>query len=171
MAVVVGYGVRADGVREVLGLEVGLSEDVEYWRSFFQSLVARGLRGLQLVISDAHAGLKRAIAEVFVGAAWQRCRVHTLRTQWRQRREGCGWPLGRAAQRDDMPHLQPVVVDNDTLDEQRQDDLLVLESCSLESLSDPRAEGGELMEYRLRLGPLAPEPRLLLPLIFERLAA
>jgi transposase-like protein len=83
MAVVVGYGVRADGVREVLGLDVGLSEDVEYWRSFFQSLVARGLRGVQLVISDAQPGLKRAIAEVFVGAAWQRCRVHTIRTQWR----------------------------------------------------------------------------------------
>jgi putative transposase len=79
MAVVVGYGVRADGVREVLGLDVGLSEDVEFWRSFFQSVVARGLRGVQLVISDAHPGLKRAIAEVFVGAAWQRCRVHFMR--------------------------------------------------------------------------------------------
>jgi putative transposase len=79
MAVVVGYGVRADGVREVLGLDVGLSEDVEYWRSFFQSLIARGLRGVQLVISDAQPGLKRAIAEVFVGAAWQRCRVHFMR--------------------------------------------------------------------------------------------
>jgi transposase-like protein len=79
MAVVVGYGVRADGVREVLGLDVGLSEDVEFWRGFFQSLVARGLRGVQLVISDAQPGLKRAIAEVFVGAAWQRCRVHFMR--------------------------------------------------------------------------------------------
>jgi putative transposase len=79
MAVVVAYGVRADGVREVLGLDVGLSEDVEFWRSFFQSLVARGLRGVQLVISAAHPGLKRAIAEVFVGAAWQRCRVHFMR--------------------------------------------------------------------------------------------
>jgi transposase-like protein len=79
MAVVVAYGVRADGVREVLGLDVGLSEDVEFWRSFFQSLVARGLRGVQLVISDANPGLKRAIAEVFVGAAWQRCRVHFMR--------------------------------------------------------------------------------------------
>jgi putative transposase len=79
MAVVVAYGVRADGVREVLGLDVGLSEDVALWRSFFQSLVARGLQGVQLVISDAHPGLKRAIAEVFVGAAWQRCRVHFMR--------------------------------------------------------------------------------------------
>ncbi len=79
MAVVVAYGVRADGAREVLGLDVGLSEDVEFWRSFFQSLVARGLRGVQLVISDANPGLKRAITEVFVGTAWQRCRVHFMR--------------------------------------------------------------------------------------------
>jgi transposase-like protein len=79
MAVVVAYGVRTDGVREVLGLDVGLSEDVVLWRAFFQSLVARGLRGVQLVISDAHAGLKQAIAAVFVGAAWQRCRVHFMR--------------------------------------------------------------------------------------------
>lgn len=79
MAVVVAYGVRAEGVREVLGLDVGVSEDVEFWRSFFQSLVARGLRGVQLVISDANPGLKRAITEVFVGTAWQRCRVHFMR--------------------------------------------------------------------------------------------
>jgi transposase-like protein len=79
MAVVVAYGVRTDGVREVLGLEVGLSEDVVLWRAFFQSLVARGLHSVQLVISDAHAGLKEAIATVFVGAAWQRCRVHFMR--------------------------------------------------------------------------------------------
>src|SRR5829696_4712213 len=79
MAVIVAYGVRADGVREVLGLDIGLSEDVALWRAFFQGLVARGLRGVQLVISDAHAGLKQAIREVFVGAAWQRCRVHFMR--------------------------------------------------------------------------------------------
>ena len=79
MAVIVAYGVRADGVREVLGLDVGLSEDVALWRSFFQSLIARGLHGVQLVVSDAHAGLKQAIREVFVGAAWQRCRVHFMR--------------------------------------------------------------------------------------------
>ncbi len=78
-AVVVAYGVRADGVREVLGLDVGWCEDVGFWREFFQGLVARGLRGVQLVISDAQPGLKRAIAEVFVGAAWQRCRVHFMR--------------------------------------------------------------------------------------------
>jgi putative transposase len=79
MAVIVAYGVRADGVREVLGLEVGLSEDVALWRALFQRLVGRGLQGVQLVISDAHPGLKQAIREVFVGAAWQRCRVHFMR--------------------------------------------------------------------------------------------
>lgn len=79
MATVVAYGVRADGVREVLGIDIGLSEDVAFWREFTQSLVARGLRGVQLVISDAHRGLKQAIREVFVGATWQRCRVHLMR--------------------------------------------------------------------------------------------
>ena len=79
MAVIVAYGVRADGVREVLGIEVGLSEDVVLWRAFLQDLVARGVRGVKLVTSDAHPGLKQAIAEVFVGSAWQRCRVHLTR--------------------------------------------------------------------------------------------
>ncbi len=79
LAVVVAYGVRADGVREVLGLDVGLSEHVALWRAFLQSLVGRGVQGVQLVISDAHAGLKQAIRAVFVGASWQRCRVHFLR--------------------------------------------------------------------------------------------
>jgi transposase-like protein len=79
MAVIVAYGVRADGVREVLGLDVGLSEDVALWRAFLQDLVARGVRGVKLVTSDAHPGLKQAIAEVFVGAGWQRCRVHLTR--------------------------------------------------------------------------------------------
>lgn len=79
MAVVVAYGVRADGVREVLGMDVTAGEQVVFWRAFLQSLVARGIRGVRLVISDAHPGLKQAIREVFTGAAWQRCRVHFLR--------------------------------------------------------------------------------------------
>jgi transposase-like protein len=79
MAVIVAYGVRADGIREVLGVDVGPSEDVAVWRMFLQGLVARGVRGVKLVTSDAHPGLKQAIAEVFVGAAWMRCRVHFMR--------------------------------------------------------------------------------------------
>jgi len=82
MAVRVAYGVRADGVREVLGMDVGLSEDVALWRAFFQGLVGRGLRGVQRGISDAHPGLKQAIREVFVGAAWRRCRVPFMRNLW-----------------------------------------------------------------------------------------
>jgi transposase-like protein len=79
MAVVIAYGVRADGVREVLGVDIGLREDVVVWRDFLQGLVARGVRGVKLVISDAHLGLKQAIKEVFLGAAYQRCRVHFMR--------------------------------------------------------------------------------------------
>ena len=79
MAVIVAYGVRDDGVREVLGVDIGPSEDVALWRAFLQGLLARGLRGLRLVTSDAHRGLKQAIREVFVGAGWQRCRVHFMR--------------------------------------------------------------------------------------------
>ena len=80
MAVVIAYGIRGDGVREVLGMEVTASEDSEHWRTFLQSLVARGVRGVKLVISDAHPGLKQAALEVFVGAGWQRCRVHFMRS-------------------------------------------------------------------------------------------
>jgi transposase-like protein len=78
-AVVVATGVAADGHREVLGFEVGDSEDGAFWTAFLRSLKTRGLAGVQLVISDAHAGLKAAIASVLLGAAWQRCRVHFLR--------------------------------------------------------------------------------------------
>jgi putative transposase len=78
-AVVIATGVRADGWREVLGFAVGDSEDGAFWTAFLRSLKARGLGGLQLVISDAHTGLKQAISAVLIGAAWQRCRVHFLR--------------------------------------------------------------------------------------------
>jgi putative transposase len=79
MAVLIAYGMRADGVREVLGLEIGLSEDVILWREFPQSLLARGVRGVKLVISAAHPGLKQAVKEAFLAATWQRCRVHVMR--------------------------------------------------------------------------------------------
>ena len=78
-AVVVATGVAADGRREVLGFDVGDSEDGAFWTAFLRSLKTRGLAGVQLVISDAHAGLKAAIQAVLIGAAWQRCRVHFLR--------------------------------------------------------------------------------------------
>ena len=78
-AVVVATGVSADGRREVLGFAVGDSEDGAFWTAFLRSLKTRGLTGTRLVISDAHAGLKQAIAAVMLGATWQRCRVHFLR--------------------------------------------------------------------------------------------
>ena len=78
-AIVVAVGVSADGRREVLGMDVGDSEDGAFWTAFLRGLKTRGLGGVQLVISDAHAGLKAAIATVFIGAAWQRCRVHFMR--------------------------------------------------------------------------------------------
>jgi transposase-like protein len=78
-AVVIAIGVNGDGQREVLGLDVGPSEDGAFWLAFLRSLVARGLSGVQLVSSDAHQGLKGAIAAVIHGAAWQRCRVHFVR--------------------------------------------------------------------------------------------
>ena len=71
-AVVVATGVAADGRREVLGFDVGDSEDGAFWTAFLRSLKTRGLSGVQLVISDAHAGLKAAIEAVLLGAAWPR---------------------------------------------------------------------------------------------------
>ena len=79
-AVVIAVGVKGDsGEREVLGLDVGPSEDGAFWTSFLRSLVARGLSGVRLVTSDAHRGLKGAIQAVLQGASWQRCRVHFMR--------------------------------------------------------------------------------------------
>jgi putative transposase len=79
-AVVIAVGVNGEsGEREVLGFDVGPSEDGAFWTSFLRSLVARGLRGVRLVTSDAHRGLKGAIEAVLVGASWQRCRVHFMR--------------------------------------------------------------------------------------------
>ena len=80
VAVVIAVGVNGHtGEREVLGLDVGPSEEGAFWRSFLRSLVARGLRGVRLVTSDAHRGLKGAIEAVLQGASWQRCRVHFMR--------------------------------------------------------------------------------------------
>jgi putative transposase len=76
---VVATGVNVEGYREILGVDVFTSEDGAGWTAFLRGLVARGLSGVQLVISDAHEGLKGAIAAVLVGAGWQRCRTHFMR--------------------------------------------------------------------------------------------
>ena len=79
MAVVVATGISADGGREVLGVDVGDSEDEVFWRAFFAGLKKRGLGGVRLVISDQHAGLVAASRRSFQGAGHQRCRVHFAR--------------------------------------------------------------------------------------------
>ena len=79
MAAVIAVGVHELGQREVLGLDIGPSEDGAFWLRFLCALVARGLSGVRLVTSDAHEGLKTAMAAVLHGASWQRCRVHFVR--------------------------------------------------------------------------------------------
>jgi len=78
VAVIIATGVNAGGRREVLGMAIGPSEAETFWTEFLRSLARRGLRGVKLVISDAHEGLKAAVAKV-LHATWQRCRVHFLR--------------------------------------------------------------------------------------------
>lgn len=78
VAVIIAVAVNTDGVREVLGMAVGPSEAEPFWTDFLRSLTDRGLRGVKLVISDAHSGLKAAAAKV-LGCTWQRCKVHFLR--------------------------------------------------------------------------------------------
>jgi transposase-like protein len=78
VAVIVAVGVNSDGRREVLGLDIGPSEAEPFWTAFLRQLTRRGLRGVKLVISDAHEGIKAAVSKV-LSATWQRCRVHFMR--------------------------------------------------------------------------------------------
>jgi len=78
VAVIVAVGVNGDGRREVLGMAIGPSEAETFWTDFLRKLARRGLRGVKLVVSDAHEGLKAAVARV-LNASWQRCRVHFMR--------------------------------------------------------------------------------------------
>lgn len=78
-AVLVAYAVNDEGYREVLGVQVAAGEMEAAWRGFIDELVGRGLKGVRLVISDAHQGLKNAIVKGLTGSAWQRCRVHFMR--------------------------------------------------------------------------------------------
>jgi len=104
VAVIVAVGVNTDGRREVLGMTVGHSEAEPFWTEFLRSLARRGLRGVKLVISDAHEGLKAAITKV-LSATWQRCRVHFMRNALAyagktQRRIVAAW-IGTAFAQDD----------------------------------------------------------------------
>ena len=78
VAVIIAVGVNSDGRREVLGMQIGTSEAEPIWTEFLRKLTRRGLRGVKLVVSDAHEGLKAAVSKV-LSATWQRCRVHFMR--------------------------------------------------------------------------------------------
>ena len=104
VAVIVAVAVNTDGRREVLGMTAGNSEAEPFWTEFLRSLARRGLRGVKLVVSDAHEGLKAAITKV-LGATWQRCRVHFMRNAMAhagktQRRIVSAW-IGTAFAQDD----------------------------------------------------------------------
>ena len=87
VAVIIAVGVNADGRREVLGMDIGPSEAETFWTEFLRKLSRRGLRGVKLVISDAHEGIKAAVAKL-MNATWQRCRVHyhaqRARPRWQE---------------------------------------------------------------------------------------
>ena len=105
----VATGINADGHREILGVQVTSSEDGAGWLGFFRDLTARGLTGVRLVTSDAHAGLVAAIAATLPGAAWQRCRTHyaanlmsaTPKSAW-------GWVKALLHSVDDQPDADAV---------------------------------------------------------------
>ena len=78
VSVVVATAVNAEGRREIVVMDVGTSEDGAFWLAFLRSVADRGLSGVELVTSDAHRGLREAIATVFAGASWQRCRTHFM---------------------------------------------------------------------------------------------
>lgn len=79
-AVVVAIGVTREGTRTILGFDVGSTESEAFWKDFLRSLVRRGLRGVELVISDAHVGIRESVRKVMPSSTWQRCRVHTMRS-------------------------------------------------------------------------------------------
>lgn len=111
MAVLVALGIRNDGAREVLGYEVAPCESLGFWEDFLRSLKRRGLSGVKLVVSDAHEGLKGAIASVFPESLWQRCKVHFLRNL------GSRFPRRR---RPAFISLAKSIFQQDTLDEARR---------------------------------------------------
>ncbi len=101
VAVIIAVGVNDDGRREVLGMQIGTSEAEPIWTEFLRKLTRRGLRGVKLVVSDAHEGLKAAVSKV-LSATWQRCRVHFIRNALahagktcRQERQACRFRLHR----------------------------------------------------------------------------
>ncbi len=142
-AVLMAIGIDWEGRRQVLGVALASRESRSSWKDFLLGLRERGLSGVEFVVSDDHDGLKRAIREVVPEAAWQRCYVHTIRTQSSIRLIGKFIPARRwAAQRDDMADLQAALVHDDTLDDELQDGLLVGKARLIEATADAVAKGG-----------------------------
>ena len=92
VAAVIATAVNADGYREIVGFDIATTEDTAAWTAFLRSLVARGISGVELVISDAHGGIKAAIAQVFADATWQRCRTHFM-ANLASRVPKANWPM------------------------------------------------------------------------------
>jgi putative transposase len=92
VSVVIATAVNADGAREIVGFDIVTTEDTDAWTEFLRSLVSRGLSGVELVISDAHGGIKAAIALVLAEASWQRCRTHFM-ANLASRCAKASWPM------------------------------------------------------------------------------
>jgi putative transposase len=119
VAVVVATAANAEGHREVLGLDVITTEDGAGWLAFVRGLVARGLKGVQLVISDAHAGLKDAIAAALRGATWQRCRTHFMRNLLvRVPRSAQGWVATMVRTIFEQPSADEVLLQHQRVEQQ-----------------------------------------------------
>ena len=118
MALLACVGVDEEGFREVLAVEVAGSEKGAAYTSLLRGLVERGLKGVRLVVSDDHEGIKAAVAGELAGVGWQRCVVHTIRTQSGsgrcRRTHRVPW---RTVQRDDVAYLQGVLPNNNALDQ------------------------------------------------------
>ena len=130
-ALVLAYAVHESGYREVIGVDVGEAETEAFWRCFLRGLVERGLTGVQLVVSDAHAGLKKAIGQV-LGCPWQRCSVHFLREA-----------LGHA-RREQQPMLAALIRPIFTAESGEQARQLV--GAALERLNKPLPKIAELLQ-------------------------
>ena len=92
VSAVIATAVNAEGRREIVGLDIATTEDTAAWTAFLRALVARGLSGVELVISDAHGGIKAAISQVFAEASWQRCRTHFMANLASRCAKG-NWPM------------------------------------------------------------------------------
>lgn len=154
LAAILAIGVNTDGRREVLGLGLGLSEAETFWTDFLRSLTRRGLRGVKLVIADAHLGLKAAASKV-LGATLQRCRVHTIRTQSSNRLGHGVAPRRWAVQGNDMADLHAVIVNDDALDHEVQDGLFISERGVVQAPLNALAKRGQVGHHLQRFGALA----------------